>query len=268
MNKIDAPGVLWLASDIHLGPASPATTEAFIAFLDTAAQEASAVLLPGDIFDAWIGDDVIRAAPPWLASVLAAFKRVSAQTTLWIGRGNRDFLMGQELADAIGARLLPDQVILQTDAGRVLLSHGDEFCTDDTAYQQFRAMVRQPEWQQAFLAKPIPERLAAAQQARGESMAATQTKAAGIMDVNPKAIRIAFETSEAPLMVHGHTHRPDRHVLMVEGKKRERWVLPDWDLDHATPSRGGWMVIDGDGIQSYDLDPAETGQPAGGKSTT
>jgi len=81
------------------------------------------------------------------------------------------------------------------------------------------------------------------------------------MDVNPKAIRTAFETSEAPLMVHGHTHRPDRHVLMIGGRKRERWVLPDWDLDHASPSRGGWMVIDSDGIQSFDLDTAETAVP-------
>lgn len=261
MNKIDLPGVLWLASDIHLGPASPATTEAFIAFLDAAAQEASAVLLPGDIFDAWIGDDVIRVPPPWLACVLAAFKRASHHASLWIGRGNRDFLMGQELADAIGAQLLPDQVLLDTRAGRVLLSHGDEFCTDDTAYQQFRTMVRQPAWQQAFLEKTIPERLAAAQQARGESVAATQTKAAGIMDVNPKAIRMAFEASNAQFLIHGHTHRPDRHVSMVDGRKRERWVLTDWDLDHATPARGGWMVIDRDGIQRFDLDPAETEAP-------
>lgn len=262
MNKLELPGVLWLASDIHLGPASPATVEAFIAFLDVAGQEASAVLLPGDIFDAWIGDDVIRAAPGWLESVLAALKRTSAQASLWIGRGNRDFLLGQEFADAVGARLLPDQALLSTDAGHILLSHGDEFCTDDAAYQEFRAMVRKPEWQKAFLSKTIPERLAAAQQARGESIAATQTKASAIMDVNPKAIRMAFTSSEAPLMVHGHTHRPDRHVLMIDGKKRERWVLPDWDLDHATPPRGGWMAIDRDGIQSYDLDAVEATDPA------
>ena len=250
--------MVWLASDIHLGAASPATTEAFLAFLDAAASEAQAVLLPGDIFDAWIGDDIIQAAPPWLATVLDAFKRTSARVPLWLGRGNRDFLIGQTLAEAVGANVLPDQVILNTDAGRILLSHGDEFCTDDKAYQQFRTMVRDPQWQAAFLAKTIPERLKAAQEARSESVAATQTKAAGIMDVNPDAIKAAFQSTGVSMMVHGHTHRPDRHVLMVDGKKRERWVLQDWDLDHAQPPRGGWMVIDQDGIQSYDLDPAET----------
>jgi len=232
-----------------------------MAFLDSAAQEASAILLPGDIFDAWIGDDVIRAAPPWLAAVVAALARAAAHTPLWLGRGNRDFLIGQELADAVGAKLLPDQVILRTDAGEVLLSHGDEYCTDDVAYQQFRAMVREPAWQTAFLQKSIPERMQAAQEARGESQAATQAKEQSIMDVNPSAIRAAFESSGVAFMVHGHTHRPDRHVLMIDGKKRERWVLPDWELDRAKPPRGGWMVIDQDGLQCYDLDVAESEAP-------
>ena len=40
--------------------------------------------------------------------------------------------------------------------------------------------------------------------------------------------------------------------LMIDGKKRERWVLPDWDCDHGS-ARGGWLVIDQDGPQRYDL---------------
>lgn len=254
MNKLDLPGVLWLASDIHLGAQTPATTEAFLAFLEAAADDADALLLPGDIFDAWIGDDVIRAAPPWLTEVLDALSVAAQRVPLWLGRGNRDFLIGQELAARVGAYLLEDRVLLGTDAGTVLLSHGDECCTDDTAYQQFRAMVRDPAWQQAFLGKTIPERLALAQQARGESVSANQTKAAEIMDVNPDAVACAFRDSGARLMVHGHTHRPGRHVLQVEGVKRERWVLQDWDFDHANPPRGGWLVIDRDGLQFYDVD--------------
>ena len=70
MNKLALAGTAWVASDTHLGPATPVTAEAFEAFLDAAVSEASALLLPGDIFDAWIGDDAIRQAPPWLASIL------------------------------------------------------------------------------------------------------------------------------------------------------------------------------------------------------
>jgi UDP-2,3-diacylglucosamine hydrolase len=256
LNKIALPGPVWLASDLHLGPATPATAEAFLAFLQAAEEEAAALLLPGDIFDAWIGDDVIRAAPPWLATALTALRTTASRIPLWLGRGNRDFLIGEELAGAVGARLLPEPALLQTDYGDVLLTHGDEFCTDDAAYQQFRQMVRNPQWQAAFLAKTIPERLAMAQQARGESQMANQSKSMEIMDVNAAAVEQAFRDSGVALMVHGHTHRPARHVLEVDGSKRERWVLPDWDCDHVSPPRGGWLVIDRDGLQFYDLEAA------------
>ena len=254
MNKISLSGPIWLASDLHLGPATPATSEAFQAFLQAAQEEAAALLLPGDIFDAWIGDDVIRAAPPWLATALTALRETAARIPVWLGRGNRDFLIGEELARALGARLLPEPALLETDFGPVLLTHGDEFCTDDAAYQQFRQMVRNPRWQAEFLAKTIPERLAMAQQARGESQAANQTKSMEIMDVNAGAIEGVFRDTGVRVLVHGHTHRPARHVLDVDGKKCERWVLPDWDCDHATPPRGGWLVIDRDGLQFYDLE--------------
>jgi UDP-2,3-diacylglucosamine hydrolase len=254
LNKITLSGPIWLASDLHLGPATPATSEAFLAFLQAAQEDAAALLLPGDIFDAWIGDDVIRAAPPWLATVLTALRVTAGRIPVWLGRGNRDFLIGEELANAVGARLLPEPALLETDFGRILLTHGDEFCTDDAAYQQFRQMVRNPQWQAEFLAKTIPERLAMAQQARGESQAANQTKSMEIMDVNASAIEAIFRETDVRLLVHGHTHRPARHVLDVDGKKRERWVLPDWDCDHVSPPRGGWLVIDRDGLEFYDLE--------------
>lgn len=254
MNKLVLTGPIWLASDLHLGPATPATSETFLAFLEAAAEEAGSLLLPGDIFDAWIGDDVIRIAPPWLATVLQALQKTAARIPVWLGRGNRDFLIGQELATALGAKLLPEPALLQTDYGTILLTHGDEYCTDDAAYQQFRTMVRNPQWQAQFLAMSVPERLAMAQQARGESQAANQTKSMEIMDVNAAAVETAFREADVDVLVHGHTHRPARHVLDVDGRKRERWVLPDWDCDHANPPRGGWLVIDQDGLQFYDLE--------------
>ncbi len=257
MNKIVLSGPIWLASDLHLGPATPATSEAFLAFLQAAEEEAAALLLPGDIFDAWIGDDVIRAAPPWLATALTALRATAGRIPVWLGRGNRDFLIGEELAAAVGARLLPEPALLQTDYGDILLTHGDEFCTDDAAYQQFRQMVRNPQWQAEFLAKTIPERLAMAQQARGESQMANQAKSMEIMDVNAGAVEQAFRDHGVTLMVHGHTHRPARHVLEVDGAKRERWVLPDWDCDHVSPPRVGWLVIDRDGLEFYDLETAD-----------
>src|SRR5690606_30412221 len=113
----------------------------------------------------------------------------------------------------------PEPALLDTAFGPVLLAHGDQYCTDDQAYQQFRTMVRNPQWQAEFLGKTIPERLALAQQARGESQAANQTKSMEIMDVNPQAVEQALREAGVQVMVHGHTHRPGRQVLSVDGRR-------------------------------------------------
>lgn len=259
MNNITLEGPVWLASDVHLGQHTVGTSEAFREFLKLAASEAKALLLPGDIFDAWIGDDVAVMAPPWLAQDLMAIKATAAKIPVWLGRGNRDFLMGEALAAGLGARLLPEEVLVTIGARTMLLSHGDEYCTDDVAYQQFRAMVRNPAWQAGFLARSIPERLTLAAQARGESMVANQNKSSEIMDVNAETVAQAVRKAGVSLIVHGHTHRPGRNVMTVDGKVCERWVLPDWDCDHlenGQTERGGWMVIDEEGPALFDLDRA------------
>jgi len=250
-------GPVWIAADLHLGPDTPATIEAFLAFLEAAPEDAASLLLPGDIFDAWIGDDVIHIAPEWLAGVLSGLQHAAARLPIWIGRGNRDFLISEKLAAATGTHLLPDSARLQTQAGPVLLSHGDEYCLDDIAYQQFRTMVRNPQWQAQFLAKSIPERLAMAQEARAGSIQANSQKSMEIMDVNQDAIEAAFRSTGLSIMVHGHTHRPARHAIEVDGRHCERWVLPDWDCDHADPIRGGWLAIEEDGLVFYDLEQPE-----------
>lgn len=239
-----------MASDIHLGPDVPATQAAFLAFLERAAGEADALLLCGDVFDAWIGDDLAVDEPAgWLALVLQRLRRVAQAVPLWLGRGNRDFLMGRVLADHLGARLLPDTVCLETDGGQVLLSHGDEYCTEDRAYQRFRRIVRNAIVQRLFLGLGRGPRRAIARWARARSMAANRYKNTRIMDVSPQAVADAFARSGIDLMVHGHTHRPAVHRLEVAARPRTRIVLPDWDCDRAQPARGGWLVIDHDGAR-------------------
>ena len=74
---------------MHLGPDGPATREAFLAFLQAAADGACALLLPGDIFDAWVGDDEIDAPAPWLQAVLDGLRAASARIPVHLGLGNR-----------------------------------------------------------------------------------------------------------------------------------------------------------------------------------
>lgn len=246
-SDVTLAGVVWVASDIHLGPDTPDTARAFHHFLDQASVQADALILCGDIFDAWIGDDYAQRNPPgWLADSLDRLKQVSGRIPLWIGRGNRDFLMGERLMALTGASLLPEPACLHTDAGKILLTHGDEYCTADAGYQRFRRIVRQPHVQRLFLALSLKLRRGIADWARRRSMASNRYKAARIMDVAPAAIEQAFARHGVHTLVHGHTHRPAVHTLTVHGEARTRIVLPDWDYEHQPP-RGGWLVIDENG---------------------
>lgn len=253
MNKLHIPGRIWVASDIHLGPDSPATAAAFFDFLEQARLQADALILAGDIFDAWIGDDAALQPEPWLQQAMDAMKTTAARIPVWLGRGNRDFLIGKSLLRQIGAHALPEPVVLETDAGQILLAHGDEYCTADQAYQRFRRIVRNRVVQRSYLALPLRLRRGIANWARSRSRHSNQYKSAVIMDVEQSAIAHALRTAGVCMLIHGHTHRPARHEWTMEGCKYERLVLPDWDFDHADTARGGWIAINADGarLQQY-----------------
>jgi len=248
---LHAPGVLWIAADVHLSAHAPATCRAFLRFLEQASTRANALFLCGDSFDAWIGDDAATCDPdPWLAQMIEALQQTSARIPVWWMRGNRDFLLGHAFARLTGASMLADPVTLHTDLGQILLSHGDQYCTDDRAYQWFRRIVRNPLVQRLYLALGLDTRRTIAAWARRRSQASQRHKNAAILDVNADAITRALRASGASLMIHGHTHRPAEHVVTVDGRTCRRFVLSDWDLDdHAAP-RLGWLQVDAGGIQT------------------
>nr|WP_315396046.1 UDP-2,3-diacylglucosamine diphosphatase [uncultured Duganella sp.] len=235
-------------SDLHLQPAHPATSEAFFAFLERHARRARALYLLGDLFEFWAGDDDI--ADPFHQQVVAALRGVSDGGTrvFWIG-GNRDFLVNAGFAQAAGLTLLPEIHVADIGGQRVVLLHGDAQCTEDVKYMEFRAMVRQPAYQQQFMTMPLAQRKAIIAGLRESSRSEQGTKSYEIMDVTPQAIRDVFAQSGTNVMIHGHTHRPALHE--VDGTRR--YVLPDWEPE-ATPPRGGWIAIDADGtITRHDL---------------
>lgn len=143
--------------------------------------------------------------------------------------GNRDLLMGDELAKAAGATLLADPTLVELYGKSTLLSHGDQLCTDDVEYQQFRSQVRSEKFREKFLAQPLQERKAFIAQLRQQSIAAKQVKDSAIMDVNDVAVADLLREHGYPRLIHGHTHRPKHHEHIVDGHRCERWVLSDWD---------------------------------------
>lgn len=219
-------------SDLHLEPARPDITRSLKAFLAREAGQCQALYILGDLFEVWIGDDDESSLATEVASALHAFHIAGAR--VYLMHGNRDFLLGTGYADRCGATLITEPYSLPLADGEILLLHGDSLCTDDVDYQKFRAEVRAPDWQQAFLARSLEERRDFARKAREQSRAATAGKAMSIMDVNGAAVQALLQETGQHTLLHGHTHRPAIHELAIEqpvaGRTSgQRIVLGSWE---------------------------------------
>jgi UDP-2,3-diacylglucosamine hydrolase len=217
-------------SDLHLAPELPRTLAALERYLE--ATSADALVILGDLFEAWVGDDA--SALPFEGHCVELLARAAKRRPVYVMRGNRDFLLGEAFFAETGAVDLPDPVALHAPgiaSQPILLSHGDALCLADTAYQQFRATVRAPEWHSAFLSKPLAERQAIAAQMRAASRE-HQHKREPITyaDADPALTGEWLAAAGASILVHGHTHRPQSEQR-AEGWQRH--VLSDWDCDHA-----------------------------------
>jgi UDP-2,3-diacylglucosamine hydrolase len=213
-------------SDVHLDTQAPQATEQFLAFLREHGTRAQALYILGDLFEAWVGDD---DRDPQKEQVSAALRALSeGGVPCFVLHGNRDFLLGAEFCERSGCRLLNDPVVAQFDGEPVLLTHGDALCTDDHPYQELRSIVRDATWQQRFLALPRERRELLANEARAGSKRHTARTVPVIMDVNQEAVAAAFRATGVRRMIHGHTHRPAVHDLVVDGAQVERIVLGAW----------------------------------------
>jgi len=235
--------VLFIA-DIHLSADRPDLIRAFISFLENKANKCSCLYLLGDIFEAWIGDDYIE---PAMEPIVSALQRLSCSgCQLYLLQGNRDFLMGASFSKKIGATLLSEACTIDLPSEKALIMHGDQLCTDDIDYQQFRTMVRSEQWQQQFLDKPIAERLQIAQQLRATSKEQGSAKSMQITDVSQNAVIDAMNDAQVKLLVHGHTHRPATHKVPLSQDTGTRMVLGDWGdkLWYIECTKTGCRLVD------------------------
>lgn len=220
----------YFISDLHLERIESPITNIFTAFLDDLNQNDSLYIL-GDLFESWIGDDNVSELSQYISDRLLMLSE--RDISVAIMHGNRDFLIGEDFCKASSIELINDPRIIEIDTKKVMLTHGDELCTDDSEYQAFRSVVRNPLWQKDFLNFPISKREKIAGEAKDASKDSKDNKAMEIMDVNTDAVLKAFNDHDIEIMIHGHTHRPNIHKVSNEGKNLTRYVLGDWSKNSA-----------------------------------
>ena len=235
-------------SDLHLQASQEATFKAWRSAMQNLQTEAMFIL--GDLFEVWVGDDILDAPEgSFERQCCAVLRQLADRLPVYWMVGNRDFLWGEKAALHSGMQTLQDPCVVETSQGRWLLSHGDALCVGDTAYQAFRLQVRSAKWQTDFLSQPLSQRLKVARDLRAQSEALKQGQTTWI-DVDNDAALACLQQHNATLLIHGHTHQPAVHALSAT---HQRWVLSDWDTQ-ATPARAQvltWQA--GHGFSRQDL---------------
>lgn len=233
-------------SDLHLAPERPSTVESFIGFLNGPALQSEALYILGDLFEYWVGDDDLDDSfNASIADALGGLSRAGVVVSLM--QGNRDVLMGDKFAARCGGRLIADPALLDLYGTRTLVMHGDTLCTDDIAYMSWRAKARDPAFQAGFLSQPVSERKRLILGMRQKSEEHKQGQPPAIMDVAVPTVEQVLRDFGYPRLIHGHTHRPARHVHAVDGRSCERWVLNAWY------ERGGYLRCDASGCTAMRL---------------
>ena len=213
---------IYFIADLHLCEQQPQITKSFIQFCRNKARNARALYILGDFFEYWLGDDAIDNTARVVQVELLKLSQSGVE--LFFMAGNRDFLLGSDYAKQCGMTVLEEPHVIDLYGEPVLLIHGDAQCIDDQVYQQTRAMLRNPTWQQQFLSMPIEQRIEFAQEARKKSQLHTQNSQQEIMDVNQGAVDQLFQAHKVKTIIHGHTHRPAIH----QNNDYKRIVLGDW----------------------------------------
>lgn len=267
MIEISEGQYAYFASDLHLSEKTPDTLTAFTRWLASVARADNLIFLLGDLFEVWLGDDHSDAVSIEVSKAIYNAKLTGAR--VFFMHGNRDFLLGEQFAETSGMEILEDPDFIRVGNQIILISHGDQLCTDDKAYQKFRLQSRDEAWKEGFLSRPIEERMAIAGSIRDESKRHKSSSALNIMDTNSDAVENAFKgkwpdgclIGRSQVIIHGHTHRcavhgPETTPLHAAGQScsgqlenHTRIVLPDWNYDaiENTSQKGGYLQLTSDG---------------------
>lgn len=214
-------------SDLHLHPDEKDITNRFFSFIDWVATHARTLYILGDFFHVWPGDDAMDA---WSCSIAEKLAWLASQgVSIYFMHGNRDFLLGERFATKAHMTILSEPTIIELNQERILLVHGDRYCTKDRAHQWFRRITRNGFFLRIFLTIPYQMRRALVNKVRKRSSQGNQVKTEEQLDIVPECMLSHMQKLQVRTIIHGHTHRPGLTTHQYHGNTYQQYILSDWD---------------------------------------
>ncbi|MFT4057960.1 MAG: UDP-2,3-diacylglucosamine diphosphatase [Legionella sp.] len=214
-------------SDLHLHPKEIAIQARFDAFLKWAIKhEVKNIYILGDFFHVWAGDDTLNDWSRGIAEQLHTLKQLGIN--LFYMHGNRDFLLGKAFAQLTGWTMMSEPTILYLGNEKIMLAHGDRYCTKDIAHQRFRLLTRNRIFPLLFLSLSLKYREKLVTQVRSRSQN-NVSKSLEQMDVVTESVISHMQEHGVTKLIHGHTHKPGMSTYKVGAEELVRYVLSDWD---------------------------------------
>lgn len=228
----------WFASDMHLHAGDPETVARAVAWIHRArAAEADALFLLGDVFRAWLGASSLH--DPGLAPFLDALRAATRDgLRVVLLHGNHDFLMGEELREALGVEVVPRSLDVVLGARRVRLLHGDAFCVRDRSYHRLHAVLRSRPVRWTLLHTPPRGLMGVAAALMLGANRFTRHKPMWVMDIVDEEVE-AVLASGVDAVICGHVHRA-RDAELERGRLV---VMADFE------STGSHAVFDEQGLR-------------------
>ena len=224
-----------VVSDVHLG-AVPASTEAsFRRFLDYARENASGLLINGDLFE--FGVAYRSVIPSKHYRVLAKLADlVDAGVPVYFTGGNHDHVeWGGHALEEAGVTILEDRTVMQLAGRRALISHGDTACRGRPVIERrlgrsrlFVGLMRSihPD----LLARVQPYTTSTRRQVRREAAGLDSGPKSHAGDIEVWARESFLRDPTLCLVIAGHSHYPAKVEV---GHGRYYLNAGDW-ISHFT----------------------------------
>lgn len=217
---------VYFIADLHLQSGKPKLDKAFIEFCQMIKERKPYLYIMGDLFDAWLGDDMMTEREEAIATAISSIHEAGGKS--FFQPGNRDFLIGEDFLARSHCQLLSEETVVEHNGVRIFITHGDSLCMADKGLQKIRALTRNAAWIKKFLAQSKEKRLALREEYFSQSKAHIKKTDSAKLKIPRTAFKEKLTNHNCDLLIHGHTHKPKEQIIKINKEPKTIITLGDW----------------------------------------